>query len=102
MAQSIECQSCGNIYYDDSEKCPYCGSVNQRFNSSKQSNDTTNSLKSTYDKIVGQDSSSNNHFNNQARTETSSKINVCLLIVLLIVFWPAGLVYLIVKLVNKN
>ena len=32
----------------------------------------------------------------------SGDLNGCLLVVLLIVFWPAGIVYLIYKLANKK
>lgn len=102
MAQSIECQSCGNIYFDDSDKCPYCGSVNQKYQSDKQTSNKTNSLKTTYDQMISQNGQSNYDSNNQTSDKNDSNINVCLLIVLLVVFWPAGLVYLIVKLTNKN
>lgn len=101
MIQSVECKSCGNIYYDDTEKCPYCGSVNPSYkkNTSK-TQQATNAIKSTYEEIVSQTTSSTRD-NNTSNSSSSSDLNVCLLIALLVIFWPAGLVYLIVKLANK-
>jgi TM2 domain-containing membrane protein YozV len=30
MARSIDCPSCGNVFYETDEKCPYCGTVNAK------------------------------------------------------------------------
>ncbi|HBT60093.1 MAG TPA: hypothetical protein DEA45_04640 [Acholeplasmataceae bacterium] len=102
MIQSVECKSCGNVYYDDSEKCPYCGSVNPLHKKSgATSQPASNPLKTTYQDIVSQNATNNNNTRSEGNKGGQSDINVCLLIALLVIFWPAGLVYLIVKLVNK-
>jgi uncharacterized OB-fold protein len=81
MKKSCECQACGNIIYFTDEKCPYCGSANnQKY---YQQPKTVFTYQTREQQVKGRD--------------PFKEINWVIFIVLLIVFWPAAIVYLIVK-----
>lgn len=88
-----ECKSCGYNLLENEIKCPYCGSSNPNFNQTKQK--TNDFIKKVEDVFPSNNSWQNNNTN---QTETDKKeINVCLLIFLVVVFWPAAVIYAIVK-----
>lgn len=95
MAKSVECESCGNIYFVTEGKCPYCGSINivkedpQKPKPSVIPPNTTQHIQNEF-----------NNFSNRVRNR-SSEINPILLVILLIFCWPIGLVYLIIKLTKR-
>lgn len=83
--KQIKCSACQNEYYDDQDTCPFCGHRPITKNTeSKQEDDFFSEQKST-------------------NSETPNKSNftdqdIIILIVLAIFFWPAAIIYLIVKL----
>lgn len=72
MNSSYECTNCGNIVSVLDDKCPYCGS----FRAYKSQSST---------------------FNKKPNTFNYDNINWVLFIILLIIFPPAGIIYLIIK-----
>ena len=95
MANSIECKSCGNIFHTDQNRCPYCGTPNLNATNQKSSNNEGPRPRPAQF----------NTFNDTPRynfTTSKSNINVCLLIFLVVVFWPAAIVYVIIKMNNKG
>lgn len=90
----LECTSCGNIMQENEKTCKYCGSTNKNFNSRKSSSTINEKVNETFSKIE-------NNFPG-ANKKNSNELNGCLLATLLVLFWPAGIVYLIVKLTNKK
>ncbi|HEY8395377.1 MAG TPA: hypothetical protein VIK96_01210 [Bacilli bacterium] len=78
MNKSCECRSCGNIIYVTDKKCPYCGSTNQPAPSNI------------------------NYVTYQAQNKKEEEINWVIFIILMIVFWPAGLIYLLIKETSKK
>lgn len=73
----IQCQSCGQMYFDDNNFCPFCGVENK------------NKKRTNYNTQTGNQEGSNNQ--NKISDDT------IILIILLIVFWPAALIYYLVK-----
>lgn len=74
--KQITCDKCGKMYYDDNNFCPYCGAKTKFF---KGETDQQN-------------------YNNQSNSsQTKISDDMIILIVLLIVFWPAALIYYLVK-----
>lgn len=95
MANPLECRSCGYVCHSEDLKCPYCGTpTNLGLNSKKtfQINRPTNT---NY-------SNNNNFGNNTNNSIKDHDINVCLLVFLVIAFWPAAVIYVIVKLTQRN
>jgi len=77
MNASYECRNCRNIVSVQDDKCPYCGSYRSYSSSTNTSSKNTN--------VFG-----------------DGDINWVLFIVLLIVFAPAAIVYLIIKYTEKK
>lgn len=86
MATSYECSSCGNIISSTDDKCPYCGTV-RSFNKSNNDNSSNNNF--------------NNNFFSKETNESFRKVNWLLFIILLVLFWPAAIIYLLVKTQEK-
>ena len=93
----MECPNCGYMMSKRDKKCPYCGTENAEYSPIK------NVINDTFTPVS---TSLNTPSNNNAKpvnnnTQTKSSINWLLAIILLIVFWPVGLVYIILKLIGK-
>ena len=84
MTKSIECQSCGSIYPEKDIKCPYCGTVNQPKKETTQQNQ----------KSQEQSTPKPDFFESLKK---DPEINIPLLIILAIVFWPAAIIYYLIK-----
>ena len=84
--KQVKCNNCGKTYYNDDRYCPFCGTKSAFFNetSSEQNN---NQQYNNYQ--------NNNYQNN--RTDNKISEDMIILIILLIVFWPAALIYYLVK-----
>ena len=84
-----ECPNCGYQFSSRDAKCPYCGTANPNyssiFNSSK--NDSSSDTNSAYKSTIT---------NNK-----DTKFSLLLFIVLLIVFWPLAIIYLVITAVKK-
>ncbi len=85
MEHSI-CKSCGNTLTENQKQCPYCGTYNPNF-------------KQTIKKpLFTSDYASNERSSSSAPAKKDNELNICLLIILIIVFWPAAIIYALVKL----
>jgi len=85
MTQINECQNCGAELAQTDKRCPYCGTANPNYS-------VPTPIVSTY----GPASSTSG-----STVASQSSFSVGLFIVLLIFFWPAAIVYAIVKSVKK-
>lgn len=85
---NLECKSCGNTLKPQDSHCPYCGTSNPKYEEKKKPLDLN---------VFASRSESSSKPNEKSST---SEINVCVLIILVIVFWPAAVVYALVKM-NK-
>ena len=93
----MECPKCGYMMSKRDKKCPYCGTENAEYSPIK------NVINDTFTPVS---TPLNTPSNNNAKpvnnnTQTKSSINWLLAIILLIVFWPVGLLYIILKLIGK-
>ena len=86
MTQNNECQNCGAEISKTDKRCPYCGTANPNY-----------SVPAAVVSSFGPSSTSSG----TTTVPTQSSFSVPLFIVLLIFFWPAAIVYAIVKAVNK-
>ena len=77
MSGSYECRNCGNIVSVRDDKCPYCGTFRTYTSQSNTSRSSTNIFEGT-------------------------DINWVLFIVLLFVFAPAAIIYLVIKTTEKK
>ena len=80
-----ECANCGYQMGDQVSRCKYCGTANPSFKKESKPNFDF-SFKSTDSKTSSESSTTN-----------KNDFNVLIFIILIIVFWPAGLIYLVVK-----
>lgn len=80
------CSSCGYKFKATDEVCPYCGSSNPSFKK-----------KAEIPFFNTQPRSESTYQSNYSTESNDEGINVCILIILLFVFWPAAVIYAIVK-----
>jgi len=78
MAETHECPNCGATISSDEKACKYCGSQNP-----------------FYTKTIFPFTSSSDQ-KTASNQEKSSDVNWGIFILLLIVFWPAAIIYLVV------
>jgi predicted ATP-dependent serine protease len=92
MGKAVECESCGNVYDATVDKCPYCGSINVDKEQPKiePANIVPAPQKSSFEDIP-----------TPKEISEKSEISCLIVVILLIVFWPAAIVYIIVKSLNK-
>ena len=84
--KQIKCSACQNSYYDDQDTCPFCGHKTRGTTlESEPENDA-------FDSNLKEESQQTNKANNL------SEQDIIILVVLAIVFWPAALIFLFVKL----
>lgn len=88
-----ECKSCGHIFLESEATCPYCASRNPNFKESTKKI-ADDFIRRTENVFPSNDSWSGNSSNVK---NDDSQINVCLMIFLVVVFWPAAIIYVIVK-----
>lgn len=89
---SKECKSCGHVFLAHESSCPYCGSSNPNYQKPKET--IRDYLKPIEDAFPSNDSWKSN---SSQTTQSNNEINICLLIFLVIVFWPAAIIYAVVK-----
>jgi uncharacterized membrane protein YvbJ len=89
MGAPVECKSCGNILHNNEHKCPYCGTIVPG----------NKSLGGKLDDVLGLNSTSRSSHDNNSHQESisDSGINWVVMIILIIVFWPAAIIYALVK-----
>jgi len=87
MVKSIECTSCGNKYFSDEDKCPYCGSIIPEKQVTPPIRQDNN-IVPTYQQHDQQ---------GYRQPSNESNISCFILVLLIIVFWPAAIVYVIIK-----
>lgn len=84
--KQIKCSACQNSYYDDQDTCPFCGHKTRGTTlESEPENDA-------FDSNLKEESQQTNKTNNL------SEQDIIILVVLAIVFWPAALIFLFIKL----
>ncbi|MCU0105544.1 hypothetical protein N7603_07715 [Acholeplasma vituli] len=84
--KQIKCSECQNTYYDDQDTCPFCG------------HKTRVSTFDTETKTETLESNPNNSQSEAKKNNQLSEQDIIILVVLAIVFWPAALIFLLVKL----
>lgn len=88
MGAPIECKSCGNLLHNNENRCPYCGTIvpGQK------------SLGGRLDDVLGFKSPSEpSSETRRPAADSESGINWVVMIILIIVFWPAAIIYALVK-----
>ena len=94
----MECPNCGYMMSKRDKKCPYCGTENAEYSPIKNViNDTFTPVSTALNTPRKNNATPINNYN----TQTKSNINWLLAIILLIVFWPVGLLYIVLKLIGK-
>ena len=92
MSNKLECPNCGYILNSSEKACKYCGSLNSSFvkveDKTVNLNRVVNSINSNFN---------NNHSNQSSQTTKKNNFSCLIFGLLLIFFWPAAIVYLIVK-----
>ena len=89
MSNKMECPNCGYDLNSSEKKCKYCGSLNQNF---VQVNNRPATLP-TYQQPQ-------NNYPVRANNTVVKKKNdfsILLFLILLIIFWPAAIIYILVK-----
>lgn len=87
MSKSVECRSCGNVYPANKDKCGYCGTVND-----SPKSDSSNE----------QENGSVRFYNGPIDKTPKGEVNLIVLIILIIVFWPAAIIYYLYCEKNKS
>jgi uncharacterized membrane protein YvbJ len=89
MGAPVECKSCGNLLHNNEYKCPYCGTIvpGQK------------SIGSKIEDVLGFSNQTRSSHSSESQNESSSEngINWVLMIILIIVFWPAAIIYALMK-----
>lgn len=88
----MECPNCGYMMSKRDKKCHYCGTENAEYSPIKNVISDTFTPVST---ALNTPSKNNATPINNNNTQTKSNINWLLAIILLIVFWPVGLLYIL-------
>lgn len=90
----LRCSSCGYTFTQTDKTCPYCGSSNPTYKTKTET---------IYETFANRKSESNDNYNKSdfSNTSNSDGINMCVLIILLFVFWPAAVIYAVIK-TNKK
>lgn len=85
-----ECPNCGYQFSSRDAKCPYCGTANPNYSSifNPSKNDSSSDTNSAYKSTV-------------TNNKKDTKFSLLLFIVLLIVFWPLAIIYLVITTVKK-
>lgn len=82
------CRSCGYTFKREDTVCKYCGSSNPSYVQPRIKPTFTRTYEDKTDFTVTTNSTN----------KKDSEMNVCLLIFLIVAFWPAALIYAIIKL----
>lgn len=86
---SNKCKSCGYGFNSNDQKCIYCGSSNPNYKKP-----VTNPIQSFIDSNFN---SNDNQSTNNNSSPKNSEINICVLVILAIIFWPLAIIYALVK-----
>jgi|GEM_PF-1888104 len=89
MGAPVECKSCGNLLHNNEPKCPYCGTIIT----------VNKSLGGKIEDVLGFTNSPRvtNTSEPEGETTSGNGINWVLMVVLIIVFWPAAIIYALMK-----
>ena len=89
-----ECPNCGYVLGEHDKKCKYCGTTNPEYVEPKQN--TSFIPMQTSQPAYGSVQTSNTN-----EAERTSKFSVGLFILLIFLFWPAAIIYLIANIGKK-
>lgn len=84
--QTKQCPSCGNAMLESEKECKYCGQPNPIYRAPSPLKVFTEQQTNSYTET---------HHNYNEPEEKS--FSIVIFILLLVFFWPAGLIYLIAK-----
>lgn len=87
------CKSCGYTFKASDKVCPYCGSNNPAFKDQSVVNSAVSNVVKSFQ---GYNQNSNNNQNTNENIQ-KSEFNVCIFIILIILFWPGAIIYAIIK-----
>ena len=94
MSSILECPNCGYQLNQAERVCKYCGSPNSSFVMVPQ-RESNRQVPSILNQNYSNQSNSNS--NNSTNTTQKKDFGCLIFVLLLIFFWPAAIVYLIVK-----
>jgi len=89
MGAPVECKSCGNLLHNNEPKCPYCGTIIP----------VQKSIGGKIEDVLGFSNTPRSTYTSEPMGESTSGngINWVLMIILIIVFWPAAIIYALIK-----
>ena len=90
MANPLECRSCGYVCHVEDTKCPYCGTPTNNGATEKR---TFNINRPEMPRFTS---------TSRETANKDSEINICWLVFWVIVFWPIAIIYVVIKLANRN
>lgn len=101
----MECPNCGNTLSASEKECKYCGTTNSEYGP------ISNSIKNTINSVLQPSpkpapaNSSNNRYNSDGNRvvkipekSNNTSINWVVAILLVFIFWPVGVIYIVYKL----
>ena len=97
MSNIKECPSCGNVNETGTRRCVYCGTANTNFVQEQ------NSVRGFIDEIKhvvnpnGSKDKDRDNINDGKPEANNTEFNIAIFIILLIVFWPLAIIYLVIK-----
>ncbi|MGY5139155.1 hypothetical protein ACUZ9N_00185 [Mycoplasmopsis gallinarum] len=89
----IECMGCGASLSSEIKFCEYCQRLNPLYKETKLEYDNSTNSNKSIDTEITQESKI-------IIEKSTSKFSIGIFILLLLLFWPAAIIYLIVKLVK--
>ena len=92
---NFECPNCGNIVPASDKCCKYCGTANPNYVAPVKSQSFLSGLSNTLNSTVNKPSEHSNS-SSSVSNKPKKKFSVGIFILLLIIFWPAAIIYLLV------
>lgn len=96
MSSKLECPNCGYLLNSAEKVCKYCGSLNSGFVEVKQA-PKPRELQT----VLSHNYNNNNNSNNNQQVKKDKDFGCLIFVLLLIFFWPAAIIYLLVKGLSK-
>lgn len=91
---NFECPNCGNIVPASDKCCKYCGTANPNYVAPVKSQSFLSGLSNTLNSTVNKTSENTN--TSSVSNKPKKKFSVGIFILLLIICWPAAIIYLLV------
>lgn len=91
---NFECPNCGNIVPASDKCCKYCGTANPNYVAPVKSQSFLSGLSNTLNSTANKASENSN--TSSVSNKPKKKFSVGLFVLLLIICWPAAIIYLLV------